>query len=294
MEFECKRLQQRLDSLRSDKNKKIRSWTEHVTEFGNTIVIKFSNKSKPTRESQPLIPRTTESNAVLSSQNHESSDASHSAEEKTDTRESSRSTSTTESSSRKPIETKIFKPVSQYQIKRDRERKDAFKDRCATRSRSDLKYPNQRQTSSVSNSPPQAPQSVEIKRDDTGRGNDSLSDICLSPDVPVESPYADKNPYSCLQADSSTVSESDTLSLQNDSENEELYEAGAVGPPVEPQSQNVTTKHFAQAFRKALSHLVENPETNPFRNLMSCPSSSEHDEQHKHSSPNDDKTEDPT
>ena len=296
MEFECKRLQQRLDSLRSDKNKKIRSWTEHVTEFGNTIVIKFSNKSKPTRESQPLIPRTTESNAVLSSQNHESSDASHSAEEKTDTRESSRSTSTTESSSRKPIETKIFKPVSQYQIKRDRERKDAFKDRCATRSRSDLKYPNQRQTSSVSNSPPQAPQSVEIKRDDTGRGNDSLSDICLSPDVPVESPYADKNPYSCLQADSSTVSESDTLSLQNDSENEELYEAGAVGPPVESQeSQNITTAHFAQAFRKALSHLVENPETNPFRNLMSCPSSDEHDEQHTaHSSPNDDKTEDPT
>ena len=96
MEFECKRLQQRLDSLRSDKNKKIRSWTEHVTEFGNTIVIKFSNKSKPTRESQPLIPRTTGSNAVLSSQIHESSDASHSAEEKTDTRESSRSTSTTD------------------------------------------------------------------------------------------------------------------------------------------------------------------------------------------------------
>ena len=105
---------------------------------------------------------------------------------------------------------------------------------------------------------------------------------------------ADKNPYSCLQADSSTVSESDTLSLHNDSENEELYEAGAVGPPVESPSQNVTTTHFAQAFRKALSHLVENPETNPFRNLMSCPSSSEHDEQHKHSSPNDDKTEDPT
>ena len=191
--------------------------------------------------------------------------------------------------------------MSQYQIKRDRERKDAFKVRCATRSRSDLKYPSQRQTSCDLNSPPQTPggetpstaltpQSAEIKRDDTGRGNDSLSDLCLSPDVPVESPYADKNPYSCLQVDSPTMSERGTLSLKNDSENEELYEAGAVGPPVESQSQIVSNANLNSGKKELTSReklLLRRGLELAFRNKFG---DAEYEKYH----PIDDKSEDPT
>ena len=248
MEFECKRLQQRLDSLRSDDTKKIRSWTEHSTEFGNTIVIKFSNKSKPTRESCPPSSQYQES--------EKASDASHSphspAEKKSDTREE------TSSQSHKTVETTIFKPMSQYQMKRDRERKEAFKVRCATRSRSDLDSHDH--TPSDSSKSPLS--SVELKRGDNVVGSEQpVSDLCLSPDFPVESPYADDNPYSCLQMDSPAPSV----------DTEELYDDDSavlrVDYPVNHESDNLNLPG-AEACDKSVVSDVDIKSTEIYKNCI--------------------------
>ena len=247
MEFECKRLQQRLDSLRSDDTKKMRSWTEHSTEFGNTIVIKFSNKSKPTRESQSPSSQYQEP--------EKASDASHSphspAEKKSDTREE------TPSQSHKTVETTIFKPMSQYQMKRDRERKEAFKVRCATRSRSDLDSHDH--TPSDSSKSPFS--SVERKRGDIVGSEQPVSDLCLSPDFPVESPYADDNPYSCLQMDSPAPSV----------DTEELYDDDSavlrVDYPVNHEMDNLNL-HGAEACDKSVVSDVDIKSTEIYKNCI--------------------------
>ena len=248
MEFECKRLQQRLDSLRSDDTKKMRSWTEHSTEFGNTIVIKFSNKRKPTRESCPPTSQYQESEKAY--------DASHSphspAENKSDTREE------TPSQSHKTVETTIFKPMSQYQMKRDRERKEAFKVRCATRSRSDLDSHDH--TPSDSSKSPLS--SIELKRGDIVVGSEHpVSDLCLSPDFPVESPYADDNPYSCLQMDSPAPSV----------DTEELYDDDSavlrVDYPVNHESDNLNLPG-AEACDKSVVSDVDIKSTEIYKNCI--------------------------
>ena len=195
MEFQCKRLEQLLDTLKREKN--LKSWTEHNNEFGTVLTIRCTHKPKrlATREDNQSTAISSDSISALSSD----------ANPNTGTRVKDNSSETNSTSNTRehpadpipptsvtPTRT-VYKPVSQYQMKRDQGRRDAFKNRCTTRSRT---------TQSMDK------QSVELKRDISQ--DDSIdSNICISPDSVVvsESPWADKNPYSCLEVDFDVNSE---------------------------------------------------------------------------------------
>ena len=143
-------------------------------------------------------------------------------------------------------------------MKRDRERKEAFKVRCATRSRSDLDSHDH--TPSDSSKSPLS--SVELKRGDIVVGSEQpVSDLCLSPDFPVESPYADDNPYSCLQMDSPAPSV----------DTEELYDDDSavlrVDYPVNHEMDNLNL-HGAEACDKSVVSDVDIKSTEIYKNCI--------------------------
>ena len=195
MEFECKRLEQRLDTLKREK--KLKSWTEHNNEFGTVITIRCSHmKPKPHNNTRAQEDYQTSASS--------SGDHSQIGVKGSPSSESKQNNNTREhhTDSVSPINAKkVYKPASQYQINRDRERREAFKIRCTTRSKSS-------QNSDV----PKQSESVEQKR--AVSQSDYLdSSGCISPSSVAScmSPWADKNPYSCLELDSDvdleTVSE---------------------------------------------------------------------------------------
>ena len=248
MEFECKRLEQCLETLKRDK--KLKSWTEHNNESGYTVItIRCISKvtpkfldSKATREttnssdqnSTPvsetsLSDMNTRVNVPPSSQSHQNNTRESSTRPSAPNITSSASTPITEpnSSSRK-----VFKPISQYQLKRDSERREAFRVRCTTRSRSN-------QLSDNSDIAKALDKSVEMQRD-TSQNVSLLSNACISPIIPSENPWADNNPYSCLDVDSdvkSTSSDSDSSDELYGATGEVLSEPGLTSVP--PQFRSI-------------------------------------------------------
>ena len=92
--------------------------------------------------------------------------------------------------------------------------------------------------------------SIELKRDnsDTDR-SESLSDLCISPEVPVESPYADNNLYSCLKVDSPNLSGSE---ISSDTEN--LCDGAAAQP--DPVSPSINFQSFMETWKKCSSEEI--------------------------------------
>ena len=230
MEFECKRLEQCLETLKRDK--KLKSWTEHNNESGYTVitirciskVIPKVSDSKATREatkcsdqnSTPvseasLSDMNTRVNVPPSSQSHQNNTRDNSTPPISSNTTSLASTPITEPNSNSNSR-KVFKPVSQYQLKRDADRREAFRVRCTTRSRTN----ELTDSSDISKT---LDKSVELQRD-TGQNVSLLSNACISPIIPTESPWADGNPYSYLDVDT------DVKSTSSDS-SDELY--GATG-----------------------------------------------------------------
>ena len=237
MEFNCKRLEQRLESLKREKN--LKSWTEHNNEFGTVITIRCSHKKmasliSATRESS----KTSAENMSPLSTDESTSAANDTRANQTlvskETSDCSAGSNTHSSTPPFPITNKtVFKPVSQYQMKRDQERLDAFRSRCTTRSRA----------SEQSDKKPE--QSMELQRSED-LNQSFLSNVCISPasvvptespthsDIAVrrhcipESPWAVENRYSCLDVDS--VQESGSTTSED-----ELYGATAgIAPEPEP------------------------------------------------------------
>ena len=224
MEFECKRLEQRLETLKREKT--LKSWTEHNNEFGTVITIRCTHRkmasiisetqatsgSSGTTESLPVSTEKQTNDAVLSAASVNRATESHATTDSTDCS----AVSYTESRSTVPSK-QVFKPVSQYQMKRDQERRDAYRNRCTTRSRAS----QQRNAHE---------QSMELNRS-RDLNESALSNTCISPvtlaasdESPtqnneqsqciLESPWADSNRYSCLDVDSvqdtsSTLSENE-------------------------------------------------------------------------------------
>ena len=228
MEFECKRLEQRLETLKREKT--LKSWTEHNNEFGTVITIRCTHGkmasiisetqatsgSSSTTES---LPASTEKQT-----NDDSSQFAANVNRATETHATIESTdcfagSYTESGSTVTSK-QVFKPVSQYQMRRDQERRDAYRNRCTTRSRAS----QQRNVHE---------QSMELNRS-RDLNESVLSNTCISPvtiaasvqsptqsneqsQCILESPWADSNRYSCLDVDSPD-SVQDTSSTNADNE----------------------------------------------------------------------------
>ena len=96
----------------------------------------------------------------------------------------------------------VFKPVSSYQLKRDKKRLDSFK------TRKNSPKNNQRMTRSKANISDAQQSDIEQVR---GLDSDLESTMAISPEKPdvelmISSPFADKNPYSLLEVDADTPS----------------------------------------------------------------------------------------
>ena len=133
-----------------------------------------------------------------------------------------------------------------------------FKVRCATRSRSDPDSSSVLQCSSSKSSElpgtKSSSKSIELKRDnsDTDR-SESHSDLFISPEVPVASPYAGNNLYSYLKVDSPNLSESE---ISTDTKNSYVAFATALPDPVSP---SMNFQRFMEASIQAFYGLAKNP-----------------------------------
>ena len=280
MEFSCKHLQGLLERL--NKDKKICTWTSHTNEFDQTtVMIRFKPpkipKSTNTRGSAVLAPSTPEIEAEKdTSGNRFNSKTSERLSSEFNTRDSHDSDRQSEepqdqllaacsgsslglgAKSKLPIcDRVVFKPASNYQLKRDKERLQNFRSKYQTRASK-----KQRETSPV-----------EIKR-----SRDVVSDEvpCLSPASPL-SPFADHNPFSPLVDTGSSPalpsSGDSTLSAGSSLEQEDIYEAplssqphstpdvptaasAAAEPALTPTT--VSNSSFASMMTSYVQHLVKN------------------------------------
>lgn len=116
--------------------------------------------------------------------------------------------------------------------------------RCTTRSRSN-------QLSDNSDTGEVLDKSVELQRDND-QDDSFQSNACISPIAPYESPWADRNPYNCLDVDSEPKSDTDSsspaveevssleaLDAKCDDSSEELYGATTkTSPGPEPEQES--------------------------------------------------------
>ena len=254
MDFSCQHLQGLLERL--NKDKKLCTWTAHDNEFGQTTVSIRYKHPKPhsytttnsTREpsethlpTQPKPQNDTRENQLnLSDTNRVSVMPTPTAT--SDTRVKPAETNanhadrTSESKQPSPINKIVFKPVSDYQLKRDKERLKDFKQ---------SKY-NTRASNKHS-------ESVELKRDRDCTSSDSA---CQSP--VLISPFADPNPFDLLV---DTVSSPVIAETSLSSTKSEISEDSVDSKPHETSTQDMDMffsncselidKHLANAARNA-------------------------------------------
>ena len=202
MEFACNKLQELLDSLNKDSN--LAQWSSHVNEVGTLIKIKYNHKIKIPVDSTSVITREiVETTAAGLQTSYEESSppetptrVSSSMEHETNNRVSEPSDQMDNSENNSVVRT-VFKPVSNYQLKRDKERLDTFK----TKKNSPKK--DHRITRSKSKNSTTQQSDIELAR---RLDSDSNSTMAISPEKPdvdlmISSPFADANPYSLLQVD---------------------------------------------------------------------------------------------
>ena len=211
MEFACNKLQELIHSL--NKDSKLEKWSSNVNEDGTLIKIKYQHRipaetSTDTREKNVPENRSTEHKSSVTETECQLAQPAN------------RGTSCT---AQQPPEQNgatatrtVFKPISNYHLKRDKKRLDEFKSRKNSVPDKHMKLRSESKNDEI-----------EITR-----GNHSGSDLLpnLSPEKPVDetsftSPWADKNPFSLLQVDHE---EYQTPSMNNSSEissgpDEDLY-----------------------------------------------------------------------
>ena len=215
MEFACIKLQELLESL--NKTSGIFKWSSHVNNVGTLIKIQYKHKipAIPQDSSTSIITRESTScsdqNLTPESYSGSSESSVHveppppeaPIEHVTTNRLSDNRVSEPSESTDKPENSTstrtVFKPISNYQMKRDKKRLDRFKSKKNSPQNRQMTTRSQTKLSTTQHS------DVELAR---GLDSDSRSHQtkAISPEKPdvdqsVTSPWADKNPFSPLPID---------------------------------------------------------------------------------------------